>query len=126
MSRIYEKYDKIGNFNWYEERLERAKELGYNYVSESIIQTYLKTKSARKTGKILCNLSSGAVYDFLHKIKFPVNRRGYDNPKKLFEYNNRMVTFDTIQFLTGLSKATISRRLSKGMTVEELIRNVKL
>ncbi len=122
MSRIYEKYDKIGNFNWYEERLAHAKKMGYNYVSESIIQTYLKTKSARKTGKLCCNLSHGTVYDFLHKIGFPVNKRGYHNPKKKFPYNGRMLTYETISFLSGYPRWKVARKINKQRyTAQEVI-----
>ena len=78
----YAKIDQESTFCWRDERLERAKELGYDYISESIVKTYRKTKSGRKTGKILCGLSDINIRWFLNKIGEPVRGPGGPNRKK--------------------------------------------
>ena len=50
----YAKLDKLYYLaNWRQERLALAKELGFDYISESTIKLYRKHKSLRVVGKIL-------------------------------------------------------------------------
>ena len=71
MDHDYQKIDLERNYNWRDERIETAKKLGYQYISESIVETYRKVRSSRKAGQILGGFTSQALLRFLHSIGEP-------------------------------------------------------
>ena len=75
----YKKLDESINFNFREDRLKDAWHLGFKYISEALIKTYRKTKSAKKTAKIL-KISDGCVFYELIKFGEPRNGRGGYRP----------------------------------------------
>lgn len=54
--------DKARNFRQKEYKLEVAKQLGYNYISEALVKEYRKLKSARKVGKLMGFTSAGVRF----------------------------------------------------------------
>lgn len=72
----YAKIDGRMHYNWRWERLMIAHELGYLYISQSIVGTYRRTKSGIKTGQLCGGISAEAVRMFLNKIGEPIESPG--------------------------------------------------
>jgi hypothetical protein len=72
----YKKIDKQHKFHYYNDKLKQAKELGYDYVSEAIIELYRKHKSSSKVCQILELGGEGTIFYFLKKFGEPTNKRG--------------------------------------------------
>ena len=58
--------DQKSRYHYKLERLQKAQALGYDTISEAIIETYRKTKSAMRTGELNL-ISDAAVLQFLRK-----------------------------------------------------------
>ncbi len=72
----YKKLDKTYRFNKRKIRLQIAKSLGYDYISEAIIKTYRETKSLSKTAKIFNYYDDSSVFHIMQKLKEPINSPG--------------------------------------------------
>jgi hypothetical protein len=78
MTHDWEQIDRSFRYNWYDERIARARELGFAYISESMVMVYRMTGSCRLTGKLLTGITPEGVRQFLLKIGEPlVGRGGY-------------------------------------------------
>lgn len=69
-------------FKYRADRLKRARELGYLYISQAIITEYHKLKSSTLAGEVL-GITGEAVRAFLKSANEPVNRRGGGHGPKL-------------------------------------------
>ncbi|MGD2065844.1 MAG: hypothetical protein PVI43_01575 [Candidatus Bathyarchaeota archaeon] len=77
MNHDYAKIDREYQFNWRKERLEIARALGYRYISESIVETYRKSKGSEETTRILGSMTTGNnLLHFLMLIGEPRKQRG--------------------------------------------------
>ena len=65
---IFKKYDKIRKYAYYNDRLELAKKLGYEFISEATVKLYKKHKSIRHVGRIL-NISGVSVGQEIKSIQ---------------------------------------------------------
>jgi len=72
----YQSIDKQWQYQQRQDRLESARKLGFEYISEATVKVYRETKSSTKTGKLLGGLTSQAVCQFLSEIGEPRNPRG--------------------------------------------------
>ena len=70
--------DASHNFAFKSEKLELAKGLGFNYISEAIIVSYRQNKSTRKTGDLF-EISPAGIGHILKKFKEPLADRGGAN-----------------------------------------------
>jgi hypothetical protein len=76
----FKKIDQARKYNYREDRLKRAKELGYTYISECSAKLYEKHKSTRIVAELL-GLSYGGVQRELREIGVELRPRGGNNYK---------------------------------------------
>ena len=79
MDHNYQAIDEEIRYQQRQERLEIAQSLGFDTISESIVETYRATGSSTKTGKLLGGLTAWAILKFIRKIGEPRNGRGGDH-----------------------------------------------
>lgn len=78
----FKKFDQSHKYNWYEERLEKANELGFKYISQCTVHLYFKYMSYKKVGEKL-GMSDGAIQHELRKLGIKMQPRGGYRPKDL-------------------------------------------
>ena len=76
MNHDYAGIDAKTPYNWRVQRLEAARDLGYEYISECIVSEYRKTRSAAKVGQIQGGISPERIRRFLKQIGEPINPPG--------------------------------------------------
>ena len=66
---FYYTLDNCRQYSFRDERLARARELGYRYISEAAIKTYMQVKSIRRTAKIMSTPDNPVGYSaVLHDL----------------------------------------------------------
>ena len=80
MNHDYKKIDAKRQYHWRQERLEAVQALGYQYISEFIVETYRSTKSGRKTGIIHGGMTGNGIRAFLKSIGEPLAGPGGFRP----------------------------------------------
>ena len=96
----WEQLDKQNNYKYFNDRLEIAKNLGYNFISEATVKLYRKHKSTTKVANLL-KLSTAGVLSEIKKCGEPKMKRGgcrFSTP--LFEIWDAK-TFDDKKFKLG-------------------------
>lgn len=120
--------------------------LKYGYRSEILHQTYKRNR--RKIGKPSKNFMSynGKQYEkysdlareynitphrlfkrldrgwsLEEAINIPIDRKEHILHKKLYKYNNKLMSIKQLSEFSGLNPSTISKRLDRGWSVEEAV-----
>lgn len=68
--------DKKSKYKFRDQRLQAAKESGFEYISEHIVMTYRSGLSLRKTGEICGNVSPIAISNILNICDEPIREQG--------------------------------------------------
>ena len=76
----WESLDASRSYHYKQDRLQIANKLGYKYISEAVVRTYLKLQSIPKTAKVLGTTYSSARADLLRMGVKLNSRGGRNNP----------------------------------------------
>lgn len=71
----YEKLDERLNYNFRKDRKQRAKELGFSFISECSVKMYRRLKSLNKTCALIGISQTALIYE-LERIGEPRGKRG--------------------------------------------------
>ena len=92
--------DASHNFAYKADKLELAKSLGFNYISEAIVSLYRQNKSTKKTGELL-EIGSVAIGYMLKKFGEPLRGRGGANCGDSVPETYKKTSYNTDRYILG-------------------------